>query len=111
MIALVRVGDAAAGEKGAPEKGGAAAVPFQHAQIDVQGQPGLLPEGGEIVRIFSPSVMRKLRLPRALSGGRWSKSSSKARRKSLGSRWARAGLAVMMRISRAEKVWQQSRMP
>ena len=55
--------------------------------------------------------MRKLRLPRAFSGGSASKLTEKALRKSLGSRAAKEGLAVMMRISRAWKVWQKSSTP
>ena len=59
-----------------------------------------------MARSFFSSVMPKLLFPAAPSPGRRSKLRPKARRKSLGSRAAKASLAVMMRISRVEKLLQ-----
>ena len=55
---------------------------------------------------FAGSLMEKLRLPLQSSRGSVSKPRPKALRKSLGSLAAKSGLAVIMRISRAEKVLQ-----
>ena len=41
VIALRRVGDAASRQEGAPDKGGAAAVLLDHAEVDVMGEGGV----------------------------------------------------------------------
>ena len=65
-----------------------------------------IPKARYTAAIFSASVMRKRRLPRAPSAGRSSKSSEKARRKSRGSRSAKSSFAVTILISRVENTLQ-----
>ena len=65
-----------------------------------------IPKASKIRESFSSSRITKLRLPAAAVSGSTSKPSWKARLNSRGRRAAKSGLAVMMRISRAVKLWQ-----
>ena len=70
-----------------------------------------VPKARKTAWIFSGSVMVKLRFLVAEGAGSWSKVTPKARRKSRGRASASSAPPVMMRISWALKVLQNSSMP
>ena len=110
VIALLRVRDAAPGQKGPPHKGSAAALVLQQAEIHVQHQAGVIAQQvhdpGQLVALGDAEDQL---VPGA--SGRLSNFREKARWNSRGSRAANSGFSVMMRTSAAVKVLQNSSTP